>query len=121
SRLDRLRPVVALDLADGAFLVDVLARDAQVLGVSEDVVVVVDVADQEGAALLHQADPFVVDQGAVLDGVDAGACGVPDALGAMGVRRDATPALCASSTATRSSSYVNCGAPGVSPGENPPP
>ncbi len=43
--------------------------------------------------LLGQRDAFIVDQAAVLDGIDAGANGVLDRLRAVGVRGDFAPKL----------------------------
>src|SRR2546426_9221654 len=63
----RALEVLALRAADQTLLVDGLLRipEARIFG--EDVVVVVDIRDEVRALLLHEADPFVVEQRAVLD------------------------------------------------------
>src|SRR2546425_3276909 len=63
----RALEVLALRAADQTLLVDGLLRipEARIFG--EDVVVVVDIRDEVRALLLHEADPFVVEERAVLD------------------------------------------------------
>ncbi len=58
------------------------------IGLGEQVLVGVDVRHQVDAALLEQADAFVVDQAAMLDRGDAGARRALDALGAVGMGGD---------------------------------
>ena len=88
SGLEGLAEVFALEFADHAFFDEHLFLDAEVFGFAEDVVVVVDVHDEVGAVGLGEADAFIVDEGGVLDGVDAGVDGVFDGLGAVGVGGD---------------------------------
>ena len=87
----RLAEVLALQPADLPLLLEDLVRVTEPLVFREDVVVVVDVGDQVGASLLHEADPLVVDQAAVLDRRHPGAHGALDRLGAVGVRRHLPP------------------------------
>ena len=86
--LEGFAEVLALEFAYAALLGGHLLGDAEVFGFAEDVVVVVDVHDEVGAVGLGEADAFVVDEGGVLDGVDAGVDGVLDGLGAVGVGGD---------------------------------
>jgi hypothetical protein len=65
----------------------------QLLGFRQDHVVVVEVADHPRAMLLEQPDALVVDQGGMLDGIDAGIQRVLDALRAVRVRGDAPAGL----------------------------
>ncbi len=51
----------------------------------QNVVVVVDIHDQISAVLFGEADAFVVNQAGVLDGVDAGANGILNSFGSVGV------------------------------------
>ncbi len=88
SGLEGFAEVFALDFAYHTFLGEHLLLDAEVFGFAEDVVVVVDVHDEVGAVGFGEADAFVVNQGGVLDGVDAGVDGVLDGLGSVGVGGD---------------------------------
>ena len=65
--LHRLAEVLALHAADQLLLVDLRLRHAELGVLGEDVVVVVDVEIQVGAALLRQLQAFVIDEAAVLD------------------------------------------------------
>ncbi len=86
--LEGFAEVLALEFAYAALLGGHLFGDAEIFGLAEDVVVVVDVHDEVGAVGLGEADAFVVDEGGVFDGVDAGVDGVLDGLGAVGVGGD---------------------------------
>src|SRR5439155_827539 len=86
ARLHGLFEILTLLAAHQALLLDDLLREAEAGVLGDDVVVVVDVGDEVGAALLHEADAFVVDETAVLDRRDAGAHRALDRLRAVGVR-----------------------------------
>ena len=88
--LEGFPEVLALGTSDAALFFYELFGDAEVFRFSEDVVVVVDVHNKVGAVLFGEANPFVVHQRGVLDGVDAGADRIPDALGTMGMGGDLT-------------------------------
>src|SRR3989442_12516576 len=79
----RALEVLALRAADQTLLVDGLLGipGARIFG--EDVVVVVDIRREGRAVLLHEADPFVVEQRAVLDRGDARPHGPLDGLRAV--------------------------------------
>src|SRR6185437_12981663 len=65
--------------------------EPQPLVLREDVVVIVDVGDEKGPPLLHEPDPLVVDQAAMLDGGHAGAHRALDRLRAVRVGGDLAP------------------------------
>ena len=88
-----LRKLSRWSLADAALLGQLLFGHADLGAFLEDVVVVIDVHDEVGAVGLGERDAFVVDQGGVLDGVDAGFDGPLDGLGAVGVGGDLASGL----------------------------
>src|SRR5581483_9228182 len=73
---------------DAALLVDVLLREAELDGLTEQVVVVVDVHDEVSAVLDGEFDVVVVSERGVLDGIKSGEDGAADALGAMSMGGD---------------------------------
>ena len=78
---------LALDLVPLGLLRGEVLRDPGRLALA-DVLGVVDVGDEVGAALLHEAQPLVVDVGSVLDRGDAGLHRELDPLGRVRVRGD---------------------------------
>ncbi len=90
--LDRFRGVLFFDGADILHLLLVEGREVAVLLHPVDEV---SGGDEVGALLFHESDVFVVDVGAVFDGVNACFGGEEDALCAVGVRGDlAAEAVC---------------------------
>ena len=74
--------------SDFLFFLDRFRQHSGLRAFLQNEIVVVDVEDEIGAVLFRQRDAFVVDQAAVLDGIDAGADRVFDRLRAMRVRGD---------------------------------
>ena len=75
-------------LFDGADVLHLLLVEGREIAVLLHPVDEVGGGDEVGAVLLHHGDAFVVEVGAVLDGVDAGLAGPEDALCAVGVGGD---------------------------------
>ena len=113
--LDRPGEAVALGLGGGLVLGQGLGRPALPGPLVGDVVAVVDVGDQVGAALGQQPGRLVVQQRAVLDRAGAGPGGVDDPWVPWAWAATWVPWAAASSTAAASSAADSSGAPGRVP------
>src|SRR5580698_4846041 len=88
SRLPRFAKIFALGAADFLFFLDRFGQHSGLRALLQYKIVIVDVEDEIRAVLLGQRDAFVIDEAAVLDGIDAGVDRVLDRLRTVRVRGD---------------------------------
>src|ERR1700730_10488928 len=86
SGLPGVAKIFTLKAADLLLFFDRFGKHAGLGAFLKDKVIVIDVEHQIGAVLFRKGDAFVVDQTAVLDGIDARAYRVFDRLRAVSVR-----------------------------------
>ena len=100
SGLDGSLKALSLQSPYHFFFVNIFLRQTELLRLTQNVIVVIDIHHQIGAAFFGQADPFIVNQAGVLNGINARQDRVLDALRAMSMSGDLT---------ARHVGFIGCG------------